>query len=232
MRTTLAVLAAITFASCTDQATLPGLPKEADTIHFPSLAGQVLSGSNAVRHRVRLFEAELADPRLLELNAALNRLDTEERREKVTAEIERFKSLDTSPVAASSNQSCSPQELDWTETYLSASWVSPGVGAGIYSTGYSVVDNGRTKHRIKTYVEGGKGNYPGFPSYTANTEVTKTSGCEQVFTVHSEVIYISFEEWCWWAYGESLHQVLTTDTEKYTSALYDRCGGPRVGPVV
>ena len=231
-RTPLTVLIAITIAGCMEQTGPPARPDAADAINFPSLAGRTLSGADAVRHRVSLLETELADTRLLELNAALNRLDVEERRQKVTAELERFKALDTRQMKVN-NTDCQPEPLSDKDTYLSAAVLWPGVGVWVYASGFSVVEEpDGTKHRIYTYGEGGSGHYPGFPSYTAGTAVDATSDCTQVFTVYSDTFYISFAEWCWWAYGESMHRVINSDTEEYTTALYDRCGGDRIGPVV
>ena len=232
MRSSLGVLIAIVLAAgCMEQTAPAAVPDRADAIAFPSLVDQVLSGQEAVRHHLRVLEYELANENYLSVNAGLNGLSVEQRRGKVSAELEHFKKLDAESMAASSSSHCPARELEDYDTYLRASAVMPGMGAWVYSTGFSVADsdniNDGTIHRISTYVEGGAGHYPGNPLYTDSTGVDRTSGCVKVFSVSSSDIYIPITS-CWWAYGESMHRVINTDTEEYTSALYDRCGGPRV----
>lgn len=207
------------------------VPDRGDAITFPSLTDRALSDKDAIRHNLRLLEYELADDRYLSLTAALNGQSVEERQAQIDRELTLFRKLDAQPMSASSSAKCKARELEDKDTYLRASTVWPGWGAWIYSTGFSVADGDNssdgTIHRIHAYVEGGTGHYPGNPLYNANTGIDRTSGCVKVFSVISKEVFIPFMT-CWWAYGESMHRVIGTDIEEYTSALYDRCGGDRV----
>ena len=104
MRRTLAVLAAITIAACTDTATIPVVPDA------PPEASETYTGIDAYRMVVVDLKKELGNPFLLDLGAAMTGQTAEQRQRQVEELVTKFEyhiaTYDAPAAMAASSSRC------------------------------------------------------------------------------------------------------------------------------